>query len=134
MRASPYLAETVQARLSCLWVPHPAEPVAHRVGIGDRVVAEQRGQRRFTRELSEVFECAAACLQHQDDGLDDDRGGVAPVTARLREQAIDERPQTEAVGELSQQGEAPMGGQRLICSFELEGQQTFVVSWPHLVG
>jgi len=58
----PHLPETVEAGLPGLGVPHPAEPVAHRIGIGDRLLAEQRQERRFTRELSEVFECAAAGL------------------------------------------------------------------------
>jgi len=44
------------------------------------------------------------------------------VTARLRQQVINERPQTEAVSKLSQQGQAPMGGQGFVGPIELEGQ------------
>jgi hypothetical protein len=93
------------AHLPGLGVAHPAEPVPH--GIGERVVAEQREEGVFALQLPQVLQGPSAGLQQQDDRLDEDLGRIAPVTSRLREPAIEERPQTETVGELREQGEAP---------------------------
>jgi hypothetical protein len=94
--------EADQPGLTRLRIAHAPQPVAHGIGIGARLMAEQRQEGFFTLQLSEIFEGPAAGLEQQDDRLDEDRGGVASVAARLRQVPIGQRPQAEGMGVLRQ--------------------------------
>ncbi len=70
----PHLAEPLQPGLARLRIAHPAEPVPHRVGIRERVLAEQREEGLLTLEVPQVLQGPPAGVEQQDDRLDDDRG------------------------------------------------------------
>jgi hypothetical protein len=102
----PPLAEPLQAGLPGRGVAHPAEPVPHRVGIRERVVAEQRQERIFARQRPEVFQGPPAGLEQQDARLDEacpepsrrDRGGGASVAPGARQGPGHERLQAQCTG------------------------------------
>jgi hypothetical protein len=102
-----------------LRIAHPSQPIAERIGIGERRSVQEPHQPHFTSQRPEILEAAAPRLEQEDQPIDKDGGGLAPIAPRTRYVPIHEGAQPQAMVELRQQGQTPMGRQNLLRSFQL---------------